>query len=121
MHTPAERACRMTVRGKRHVRLLTNLVSLRIPEEHVAAQVRDMRLSPAGDACCWRVTRCPLTQSSVPCAPAVHIYTIYIYLYIYIYMYIYRHRYMIYFCLNLCIYKYLLCFCFTPALPLSIF
>jgi hypothetical protein len=36
MHTPAERACRMTVRGKRHARLLTNLVSLRIPEEHVA-------------------------------------------------------------------------------------
>jgi len=34
----------MTVRGKRHARLLTNLVSLRIPEEHATAQVRDMHL-----------------------------------------------------------------------------
>ena len=38
---------RMTVRGKRDARLLTNLVSLHIPEEHAAAQVRDMHLSPA--------------------------------------------------------------------------
>jgi hypothetical protein len=47
MHTLPERACRMTVRGTRHARFLTNLVSLRIPQEHAAAQVRDMCLSPA--------------------------------------------------------------------------
>jgi len=49
-----ERASRMTVRDKRHARLLTNLVSLRIPEESAAAQVRDMHLWPAAqhrDAC----------------------------------------------------------------------
>ena len=49
---------RMTVRGRRHARLLTKLVSLRIPEEHAAAQVRDMHLSPAAelrDACSCRV------------------------------------------------------------------
>jgi hypothetical protein len=34
----------MTVRGKRHARLLTSLVSLGIPEENAAAQVRDMHL-----------------------------------------------------------------------------
>jgi hypothetical protein len=53
-----ERASTSIVRGKRHARLLTNLVSLRIPEEGAAAQVSDMRLSPASevrDACSCRV------------------------------------------------------------------
>jgi hypothetical protein len=48
----------MTVRGKRHARLLTNLVSLCIPQEYAATQVRDMHLSPAAhlsDACSCRV------------------------------------------------------------------
>ncbi len=52
-----EKACRMTVWGKRHVRLLTNLVSLRIAREHPAVQVRDMHLWPAAevrDACSCR-------------------------------------------------------------------
>ena len=39
-----ERASTSIVRGKRHARLLTKLVSLRIPEEDAAAQVRDMHL-----------------------------------------------------------------------------
>ena len=42
-----ERASTSIVGGKRHARLLTKLVSLRIPEEDAAAQVRDMHLSPA--------------------------------------------------------------------------
>jgi hypothetical protein len=53
-----ERASTSIVRGKRHARLLTNLVSLRIPVENAAAQVRDMRLSPAAevrDTCSCRV------------------------------------------------------------------
>jgi hypothetical protein len=53
-----DRASTMTVRGKRHARLLTKLVSLRIPEEDAAAQVRDMHLWPAAqvrDACSCRV------------------------------------------------------------------
>ena len=53
-----ERASTSIVRGKRHARLLTNLVSLRIPEEDAAAHVRDMHLSPAAelrDACSCRV------------------------------------------------------------------
>ena len=39
-----ERACRSIVGGKRHARLLTKLVSLRMAEEDGAAQVRDMHL-----------------------------------------------------------------------------
>ena len=39
-----QRACASSVRGKRHARLLTKLVSLRMPEEDGAAQVRDMHL-----------------------------------------------------------------------------
>jgi hypothetical protein len=43
-HLGEERACTSIVGGKRHARLLTNLVSLRMPEEDAAAQVRDMHL-----------------------------------------------------------------------------
>jgi hypothetical protein len=53
-----KRACTSIVRGKRHARLLTKLVSLRMPEEDGAAQVRDMHLWPAAevrDACSCRV------------------------------------------------------------------
>ena len=39
-----ERSCMIIVRGKRYVRLLTNLVSLRMPEEDGVVQVRDMHL-----------------------------------------------------------------------------